>query len=74
MGACLQEYDVLCGPDYTRGAGHLIVISDILIFCMLALLGFWAYNSGDGTVRVYFVPWLVCLCHVRPLTQLTDGP
>ncbi|KAI0726931.1 hypothetical protein C8Q72DRAFT_782701 [Fomitopsis betulina] len=37
---------------------HLIVISDILIFCMLALLGFWAYNSGDGTVRVYFVPWL----------------
>ncbi|EPT03337.1 hypothetical protein FOMPIDRAFT_1046891 [Fomitopsis schrenkii] len=38
---------------------HLIVVSDVLIFCMLALLGCWAYNSGAGTVwRIYFVPWL----------------
>ncbi|KAI0726950.1 fatty acid desaturase-domain-containing protein [Fomitopsis betulina] len=38
---------------------HLIVVSDVLIFCMLVLLGFWMYTAGAGTVwRIYFVPWL----------------
>ncbi|EPS94165.1 hypothetical protein FOMPIDRAFT_1055301 [Fomitopsis schrenkii] len=36
--------------DEERDARYLIVISDVPIFCMLAFLGCWAYNSGARTV------------------------
>ena len=64
LGAAGMTHAVSCGgADYMRGPGHLIVVSDVLIFCMLAFLAAWSWVVGFGTVwRVYFVPWLVRLC------------
>lgn len=56
-GAYMHAFAFPLGlADYMRSARYLIVISDVPIFCMLAFLGCWAYNSGARTV---WGMWLV---------------